>query len=115
MRFIFIIILCLLSYSTQLHAEGEGASYSTAEDAMGNMMKMLDSETAIATKTKMNADYVPGMVSVLQAREVEAMGITNVNEALTLVPGITNSRDTAGATVVNVRGTGSVFGVGKLL
>ncbi|MDQ6975752.1 MAG: TonB-dependent receptor [Mariprofundaceae bacterium] len=79
------------------------------------MMNMLDEMTDIATKTKMNADYVPGMVTVLQGRELEAMGVSNVNEALSLVPGITISRQSTGETVVNVRGSGAIFGVAKLL
>jgi len=111
MRLLIFLTLCCLTSISPLVAEEE----PNVDDVMAKMIIMLDAETDIATKTKMNADYVPGMVTVLQGRELEAMGVSNVNEALSLVPGITNSMTAEGITVVNVRGTGAVFGVGKLL
>ena len=38
-------------------------------------MEILDEETTVATKTKLNSDYVPGMVTVLQGEDLEALGI----------------------------------------
>ncbi|MDX8394030.1 MAG: TonB-dependent receptor [Mariprofundales bacterium] len=58
------------------------------EDSLATMMQLLEAETEIATKTKMNADYVPGMVTILQGRELETMGAINVHDALQFVPGM---------------------------
>ncbi len=52
------------------------------------LLKILDEETTVATKTRLNSDYVPGMVTVLQGEDLEALGIATVWEALSLVPGI---------------------------
>jgi hypothetical protein len=37
-------------------------------------MSIVAQETAVATKTRMNSDYVPGIVTVLQGDELEALG-----------------------------------------
>lgn len=105
----FILFLNIASISNLLAEE------DSIDDPMAAMMQLLNVETELATKSKLNADYVPGMVTVLYARDLEAMGFQLVWEALSLVPGMTNVSNSVGAFGINVRGVGPVFGSGKLL
>ncbi|MBF0214870.1 MAG: TonB-dependent receptor, partial [Magnetococcales bacterium] len=58
------------------------------QTAFRNLMSVLEETTSLATKTKMNADYVPGMVTVLYGDDMEAKGAAKVLDALQLVPGL---------------------------
>ncbi len=78
------------------------------------MLSVLEEETEIATKTKMNADYIPGVVTILHGEHLKAMGIHTVAEALTLVPGIQLSRNKSGEPSVKVRGFDVAFNAGNV-
>ncbi|HJW85488.1 MAG TPA: TonB-dependent receptor [Candidatus Brocadiaceae bacterium] len=66
-------------------------------------------ETAIATKTNMDADLVPGMVTILKGEDIEERGARTVGEALNFVPGMQFSIGNNGSPRVTMRGipTGS--------
>ncbi|MDM8517760.1 TonB-dependent receptor [Desulfobacterales bacterium HSG16] len=70
--------------------------------------------TEIATRTKMDADLVPGMVTVLKGKDLEERGARTVFEALALVPGLHTSIDSSGGRSVSVRGIGGSFFSGNL-
>ena len=42
------------------------------------LSRILEEVTEIATKTRMNADFVPGTVSVITGKELKALGISNL-------------------------------------
>jgi len=107
----YIIFLCLSLFTTPLAvAEDDGENMDTMimefddDDPIAAIMQLMETETKIATKTKMNADYVPGMVTVLQGREMEALGVTSVYEALQFVPGTNWDSEVLGNGKVRVRG-----------
>jgi len=77
------------------------------ENEMSKLMAVLDKHTHIATKTKMNADYVPGIVTVLHRDDLLAKGKRNIHEALALVPGIDIAIDRDGSRFIVTRGVGS--------
>lgn len=70
--------------------------------------------TEIATKTKMDADLAPGMVTVLRGEEMADRGIRTVYEALSLVPGLHTAINGIGDKHVCVRGIGGSFFSGNL-
>ncbi len=82
--------------------------------AMQELLAVLEEETDVATKTRMNNDYVPGMVTVLHGDQLEALGVRNVLEALSLVPGIQVSRIASGEPTVKVRGMSFPFNAGNI-
>ena len=102
--------VCLLAFSFSLFfvcalAGAQTPTASTTEDAeLASLLSVLAEETAIATQTKLNADFVPGIVSVLHADEMEALGARNVGEAIALVPGLQSNRDVYGLPLYFVRG-----------
>lgn len=77
------------------------ASGVNAED---DFRSLLDEATAIATKTKLNIDYQPSVVSVLHADKLKTIGIRNLHEALGLLPGIETSILHTGWKQVIIRG-----------
>ncbi|MCP4348150.1 MAG: TonB-dependent receptor [Desulfobacterales bacterium] len=70
--------------------------------------------TEIATRTEMDADLVPGMVTILLGKDLKARGIRTVYEALSLVPGLNTYLNTIGDNRVSVRGVGGSFFSGNL-
>ncbi|QTA87285.1 TonB-dependent receptor plug domain-containing protein [Desulfonema magnum] len=112
------IISILVSSFVFTISAGQGISQDDTSDSENSdagleaELKWLQAEavvmTEIATKTKMDADMVPGMVTVLRGAELEKRGIRNVLEALSLVPGLNISPDFI------VRGIGMDFASGKV-
>ena len=76
------------------------------DEAMANLLKIIETESEIATKNKMNTDFVPGMVTVLHGKELEAMGIDTVWKAMRLIPGIHIRISQQGDLQVVTRGLG---------
>ncbi len=74
-----------------------------------NLLEDLSSASEIATRTKLNIDKTPAIVSVLHADQLKKLGIVNLCEALETVPGIEVSMGTAGAKQINVRGNKSLI------
>ncbi|WP_455218381.1 TonB-dependent receptor plug domain-containing protein, partial [Kaarinaea lacus] len=82
--------------------------------ALQDLLQALEQETEIATKTKMNVDFVPGIVTVFYGDDLLARGIRDVKETLALIPGVELSISTVGVAQVFVRGIGTAFSSGKL-
>ncbi len=72
--------------------------------ANDDFSSLLDEMTEIATKTKLNIDYQPSVVSVVKAKKLKNIGITNLHEALGLLPGIETSILHTGWKQVIIRG-----------
>jgi len=112
----FAVALCLPLLGTT-HALADDAPLVVAMDDQAefqSLLNILEEQTEIATKTKLNADYVPGMVTVLHGITLESGGVNSVWEALRRVPGFYTSRDRTGNLVAVVRGSGGLFASGNL-
>ncbi len=107
---IFVGLLFLCASAGLVAAENDAASDAALQD----LLQALDQETEIATKTKMNIDFVPGMVSVLYGDDLLARGFASAAEAMTLIPGVELSLSSDGQTQVYVRGIGTAFASGKI-
>jgi outer membrane receptor for ferrienterochelin and colicins len=78
------------------------------------LLQLLAEETEVATRTRENADFVPGIVSVLSADEARALGARSVLDAIALLPGIEVNRDPNGAATLRVRGIDAFFNSGNV-
>lgn len=93
---------------------GTSEAQTEVDEDLANLLAILEEQTEIATKSKMNADFVPGIVTVLYGDNLEAVGVRTVWEALSLVPGFEPSISRTGARLSLVRGTGGTFSSGNL-
>lgn len=97
----------MLLQATLSYAQGFAAPELEAEDPeLTALMDLLDEETELATQSKMNADFVPGTLSLLHGDELQSYGIATVAEALNQVAGFYTSNNNSGNTVSVVRGVG---------
>ncbi len=83
-------------------------------DVLQELVQLLDQESELATKSKMNIDFVPGIMSVLHGKDLIARGVQNVYEALGLIPGVEISRTNDGQPQILVRGIGKSFFSNKI-
>ncbi|MBI2060582.1 MAG: TonB-dependent receptor [Nitrospirae bacterium] len=135
-RWAWGIVVMLLVAVEQAHAAGEPARdrgaermdggemdsgpaaspASAGEDQpeMEELLSLIEEETEIATRTRMNADFVPGVVTVLDAGELKGLGARNVWEALSRVPGVQPVRDSLARPSVIVRGLYFPFNAGNI-
>lgn len=98
----------LMTLATAAYAQDdEDAAYA-------ELMATLEQETAIVTKTRMNRDFVPGMVSVLEGDELTSLGVRTVWEALAQLPGVEISLDGRGNPTLTARGIYFPFNSGSI-
>ncbi len=80
-----------------------------ADDPLSDLLDALQEETEEATSSRLNIDFVPGMMTVLHGDELLAMGLSTVYEALSLVPGAQTAITNFGQPQVIFRGAGRNF------
>ncbi|MDM8550005.1 TonB-dependent receptor [Desulfobacterales bacterium HSG2] len=95
-------------------AQAEDYSEEQELASFNDLITVMEETTELATKTKINADYVPGMVTVLRGLDLTSMGVRNAWEAMAMVPGLNLSIDNAGFRAIHVRGTSKVRGTGNI-
>ncbi|NEV63977.1 TonB-dependent receptor plug domain-containing protein [Thiorhodococcus minor] len=88
---------------------------TTDHSAKEDLLSVIDDVSSLATKTRMNSDYVPGILSMVDGEEALALGARTVWEALELVPGIQIDRNNNGGLRVAIRGFKHGNGNVKLL
>jgi outer membrane receptor for ferrienterochelin and colicins len=100
-----------------LHGQSVSATApkpASEEKEESDLLSILQQETEVATKTRLNSDYVPGIVTVLEGDQLEAMGIATAWEALGLVPGMQAVLDQRGSPAVIARGIDFPFNSGNI-
>ena len=107
----FIYLLTLLAL---LSSPLPRAQDTQAADELEQLLRLLDQQTTLATRTRLNADFVPGMLSVLGAEQLHRRGFRTVWEALASLPGVTTSMDETGMRSLAVRGIGELFEPSKI-
>ena len=96
-------------------AFGAGAPRAHAGDEEeAELLAVLKQETELATKTRMNSDFVPGIVAILEGDRMRALGARTVWDALPYVPGVLAVRDRTGTPSVDVRGVPFPFNSGSI-
>ena len=86
-----LITACIALYGVNATADAppiDAIEQNQMQASFNDLIAVMEETTKIATKTKMNVDFVPGMVTILTGDALEAKGATNVLEALTWIPGM---------------------------
>ena len=99
-------------------AGGEALATQSSPDPdeapLGDLLSLLEQETELATRSGMNADFVPGMATILSGTDMLARGARTVWEALSLVPGISQGLEMTGERQVLSRGVGFGYASGNI-
>ncbi|MBE0493636.1 MAG: TonB-dependent receptor [Thiomicrospira sp.] len=92
----------------QLHANDPD------EQAYQELMALLNAQTELVTRTKVNADYVPGSISVLRGTELMRYGVRTVKDALSMTTSIEIQPNHLGQSVLVMRGLGTPYSGGTV-
>ena len=84
-----------------------------ASDEFDDLLNIMEETTQIATKNKVNADYAPGIISILKCDDLKRMGARDLYEALKFIPNIDININDIGTSSIVVRGIGGALGSGK--
>ena len=115
-RLAAILILSPVGCGLLMAAEPPALESEDADQAaLSDLLTVIEDVSALATQTRLNADFVPGILTVLHGEELVALGVQTVWEALTLVPGVQIGRNSNGARLVFIRGLQHGNGNVKLL
>jgi outer membrane receptor protein involved in Fe transport len=105
-----IFSFLLLSALNPAHLVAEESS------VMAEIAVDMEHFSEIATITKQNEQYQPYIISVFQGKELEKLGVSNLKEALELVPGVDIATDNADIKTPIFRGSNPLaYGQSKLL
>lgn len=107
-----IILLCL--WLTILVSTSVRAQEVDEQDELTRFMDLLQQQTELATESRLNADFVPGIVSVLSAEQMQQRGFRTLWEALSSIPGVQGTMNETGMRSISVRGIGGLFETGKI-
>ncbi|XPV69841.1 MAG: TonB-dependent receptor plug domain-containing protein [Halarcobacter sp.] len=84
-------------------------------DILSSITSDMDRFNSVATITKQNEQYQPYIISVFKGKELEKLGISNLKEALMLVPGVDMATDNFNNQTSIFRGSNSLaYGQTKL-
>ena len=114
MTFLAVPAFLILAIPAAAQAPPAQAADGAPDAELAALLAVLQEETAVATKTRMNSDFVPGLVTVLHGDEMLSFGAETVWDALSLVPGLLAVRDRSGTPSVIVRGTEFPFNSGNV-
>jgi iron complex outermembrane receptor protein len=70
---------------------------------------LLNDATNYSSKTNLNIDYQPSVLTVLYGQDLEHLGIQTLSEALDFVPGLQTNVGTSSSTKISVRGNAQSF------
>jgi iron complex outermembrane receptor protein len=91
-----------LIYSSSWTSDDEAA-------AVAEWQAFLNQQTELVTRTKLNADYVPGSITVLHGENLTSYGARTLADALALAPNIDMQINLLGQRVIVMRGVGAAF------
>lgn len=76
----------------------------STNDATQDMESLLNDVSTIATKKSINVDYMPSIVTVIDADTFMDAGVQNISQALDMLPGFQEQVSPMGYTISTVRG-----------
>jgi len=80
------------------------SAYGSELENVGDFESLLNNVSEIATKKSLNVDYLPSVVTVIDAQMFRDAGIQTIAEALDTLPGIQMQLSPTGYTMTTVRG-----------
>ena len=84
-------------------------AYGDEAAALAEWQAFLNQQTELVTRTKLNADYVPGSITVLHGETLAMNGARTLADALALAPNVDMQINLLGQRVIVMRGVGAAF------
>ena len=85
-------------------------------DLLKSLQQDMQLFSDIATETKQNVDYMPYVISTLKSEDLQSLGVLNLREAISLVPGVDLNVGMAGVKNPIFRGSNPyAFGQSRLI
>ncbi len=122
----FLCICCLSIWFAVSAAAGDSHGYKKLDNEANTgawsdnrdleedrLTMILKDMTDVATKNRMNADFVPGIITVLHGEDLEARGVRTLIEALRLAPGVDMNFSSLGIGSPRARGIGNPLSHGN--
>jgi iron complex outermembrane receptor protein len=107
------IFICLLTTGVSAkNLELQSSQEDMAE--LEKLMTIMNKYSDLATKTRMNADFVPGILTVVSRQEMEIAGFKTVEDVLKSMAGIHVYIDTVGMRKISIRGIGGATASGNV-
>jgi len=78
------------------------------------LMSILNKYSDLVTKTRMNSDFVPGILSVITREEMEIAGFKTLEDILRSMAGIQVYIDSVGVRNISIRGVGGTVASGNV-
>lgn len=100
-------VLMALSFTGLVHSSSWASGDEAA--ALAEWQAFLNQQTELVTRTKLNADYVPGSITVLHGENLVSYGARTLADALALAPNIDMQINLLGQRVIVMRGVGAAF------
>jgi len=114
-KFSFLLFLLLAHFAGKIAiAQQTGEQDEPAPEEMAEFLDLLQQQTTLATTNRLNADFVPGIVSALNAEQMKRRGFRTLWEALATLPGVRATMDETGMRSISVRGVGGLFETSKV-
>jgi len=113
----FNILILITIFITASIINAEMISNQDDRDDTGELDKLLsiiDKYSDLATKTRMNSDYVPGLLTVITRDEMEVAGFKTVEDVLNTLAGIHIYPDSLGFRTISIRGIGGATASGNV-
>ena len=112
-----IQIALLIIFFTATIINAEKADYhDDSEDMLelNKLMTIIDKYSDLATKTRMNSDFVPGLLTIVTRDEMEIAGLKTVEDVLKTMAGIHIYSDSLGFRTISIRGIGGATASGNV-
>ncbi len=99
-----------------LISTGSSASTDLESELLNSLQQDMQHFSDIATDTRQNVDYMPYVISTLHQKDLVDLGVQNLREAITLVPGVDLTVGMAGVKNPIFRGSNPyAFGQSRLI
>lgn len=106
----FLASTLAMGNSTASQPAGHDTAMEEEDQSFLELQKLLDEASEEAASTKSNADFVPGIITILRGDDLEERGMRTVYEALSLVPGLNLAMYPFGVKKIVVRGLSPAVG-----
>ena len=108
------LYICLLT--GLLFTHNSFAEQTLESELLMSLQKDMQHYSDIATETKQNVDYMPYVISTLNSSDLEELGVLNLREAISLIPGVDLNVGMAGVKNPIFRGSNPyAFGQSRLI